>query len=434
MRGHVLRAGGIAALCASALAACGANPATTQTIKGAKPPRHDARTVKIYSSLPLHGPLRGESEDITKGIWLATYELGGRVRDLTVKYRPLDDATAADKGWSPQLAERNARIAARDPQAVFYIGDLDSGATQISLPILNQAGIVQVTPGSSYAGLTDSVPPVTQPGEPDKYYPVRGSRTLLRMVPSDVVEAAAGLDALKTDSGGCTNVAVAAFGPGGDAQNLLDAFSAQAKAYGLTLVPSGRPGKSSASLSKFAQSIKDKGAGCVVLTGQVSPAAVELTRAIHEVLPNAMILGTHGLCKPSWTEQRPHGVPSTIDTYLYCTSAVQPVDRYPGYTYFLYEYRQRYGPKATPTAYTLYGYEAAEMAEGAIAELGSGEDDRTVVRRVMLNGGARESGVLGTYGFDRNGDTTARVFYLYRATGLDGSPRPYKTIIPRYVL
>ena len=56
---------------------------------------------------------------------------------------------------------------ARNPQTVAYIGDLNTGATELSLPILNQAGIVQLTPGSGYPGLTDKVTGVTvTPGEP----------------------------------------------------------------------------------------------------------------------------------------------------------------------------------------------------------------------------------------------------------------------------
>ncbi len=417
-----------AALCAFALAACGSSPETIQPIKGAKPRHQDARTVQIYSSLPLHGPLRAESEAIIKGIRLATYQQRGRVHEFAIKYTSLDDATAAAKGWTARLAEQNAQTAATNPQAVFYIGDLDTSATKLSLPILNQAGIVQVTPGSAYAGLTDNVPHVTRPGEPLIYYPVRNSRTLLRMVPSDVVEAAAGLDALKTYGGDCAHVAGVAFGPAGDAYPLIKAFRAQAGGYGLTFLPSASPGSTSASFFKYAQLIKEKGAGCVVLTGHVTAAAVALTRVIHEVLPTAMILGTSGFCNPAWTRQQAHAAPSNIDTFLYCTSPVLPVANYPGYKQFRSAYRSHYRRGPALTAYTLFGYQAAEMAEEAIEELGAGEDDRTVIRRELLGGDAFDS-VLGPIAFNRNGDTTSRTFGLYRP-GSNGSPKFFKAVKP----
>ena len=40
-----------------------------------------------------------------------------------------------------------ARRAVEDASAVGFIGDLDSGATRISLPITNQADLIQVSPG-----------------------------------------------------------------------------------------------------------------------------------------------------------------------------------------------------------------------------------------------------------------------------------------------
>jgi branched-chain amino acid transport system substrate-binding protein len=444
MRAHLLRAIGIALLCAVALAACGSNPSTSVPIKGYKPRKPDSRTVRIYSSLPLYGPLRPQSLAIMRGMHLALHEeshlalnaQNHRVLNFSIVYNhtdALNDATPVPPFWNQRLAESNAKKAANDPLAVFYVGDLDTPATQFSLPILNQAGIVQVTPGSAYAGLTDSYPKITQHNEPQKYYPIPSSRTLLRLIPSDVVEAAAGLEALKLHSGGCTSVAGAAFGPSGDAYTLLKFFQAQAKSYGLKFIgPTRKPGNTAASFFNYAEAIKHAGAGCFVFTGHVTAAAVALTREIHAVLPAAMILGTSGFCKPSWTEQRRHGGSTSIDTYLYCTSPVLPLDQYPGWREFDREYRQIY--KGKPTAYTLYGYEAAEMAAKAIEALSPGEDERTVVRKQLLGGGPRVSSVFGPYSFNANGDTSSRTFGLYRASGPNGSPGFFQKVIPPHVL
>jgi branched-chain amino acid transport system substrate-binding protein len=441
---HLLRASGIAVLCASALAACGSNPSTSVAIKNAKPRKPDSRTVRIYSSLPLYGPLRRQSLAIMRGIHLALHEeshlavnaQNHRVLNFSIVYNhtyALNDATPVPPFWSQSLAERNARKAAKDPQAVFYVGDLDTPATQFSLPILNQAGIVQVTPGSAYAGLTDNYFPITQHNEPQKYYPIPSSRTLLRLVPSDVVEAAAGLEALKLHSGGCTDVAGAAFGPSGDAYTLLKFFKKQAESYGLKfIVPTRKPGNTPASFFNYAEEIKQAGAGCFVLTGHVTAAAVALTREIHAVLPAAMILGTSGFCKPSWTEPRHHGGSGSIDTNLYCTSPVLPLNLYPGWQEFAREYRQTYGRKSKPSAYALYGYEAGEMAAKAIEALSPGEDERTVVRKQLLGGGPRYSSVFGP--FNPNGDTSSRTFGLYRASGPNGSPGFFHKVIPPHVL
>ena len=95
----------------------------------------------------------------------------------------------------------NARKVATDSKAVYYIGEFNSGASEVSVPILNQAGMPQVSPGNTYVGLTDWPLPGSAPGEPQKYYPT-GTRTYLRIVPIDSIQAAADLMAMK--EAGCT--------------------------------------------------------------------------------------------------------------------------------------------------------------------------------------------------------------------------------------
>ena len=59
----------------------------------------------------------------------------------------------------------NAKTAAQDPSTIAYLGDLDSGATAVSLPLINAAGILQVSPASPYIGpdLRRSTPARTSP-------------------------------------------------------------------------------------------------------------------------------------------------------------------------------------------------------------------------------------------------------------------------------
>ena len=85
------------------------------------------------------------------------------------------------------------------------MGEFNSGASEVSIPILNEAGIPQVSPANTYVGLTTNLPG-SAPGEPQKYYPT-GTRTYLRIVPIDSIQAAADLMAMK--QAGCTKVAVA---------------------------------------------------------------------------------------------------------------------------------------------------------------------------------------------------------------------------------
>ncbi len=63
-----------------------------------------------------------------------------RLGRYVVRLRVLDDATVARGEWDPGQTSLAARTAAADPTAIGYVGDLDSGASAVSIPLLSRAG------------------------------------------------------------------------------------------------------------------------------------------------------------------------------------------------------------------------------------------------------------------------------------------------------
>ena len=110
-------------------------------------------SLTVYSSLPLRGPFAERMRAMVNGEKLAISDAGGKVGDWTIKFASLDDAAGPD-GWDPSATADNARTAAQDPTTIAYLGDADFGATAISLPILNEAGVAQISPASTYPGFT----------------------------------------------------------------------------------------------------------------------------------------------------------------------------------------------------------------------------------------------------------------------------------------
>jgi branched-chain amino acid transport system substrate-binding protein len=102
-------------------------------------------------------------------------------RPVHVKYTSLDDATAAGGrvGSGPDGGERTQ--GRRRPEHRLLHRRVQLGRSEVSIPILNNAGIPQVSPANTYVGLTTDEPGVSAPGEPEKYYPT-GNRTYLRIV------------------------------------------------------------------------------------------------------------------------------------------------------------------------------------------------------------------------------------------------------------
>jgi branched-chain amino acid transport system substrate-binding protein len=361
--------------------------------------------VDVYSSLPLSGPQAAEGRAIQHGIRLGIFENedDGEIDGIKVHYVPLNDADKS--GWNASAVEEHAERAARDPRAVMYIGDLNSGATEVSLPILNQAGIVQITPGSAYAGLTDAVTNVTKQQEPQKFYPT-GIFTLLRLVPDDMVQAAAALEALSSAPISCNRVAAIQFGSNLDGPALVSAIQVTTRDYKMTYVttPKLASATKSAELT-YAEDLKQKATQCLVVTGRTTAEAISLVKTFHTVLPTEPIVATSGLCNRQFTDSRDGGLPVALAPYVSCTSPVLPISSYGPLEskQFIAEYRQRFGRHSTPAPYAAYGYVAGELTADAILTLGFG-DNRLAMQSALLGGGEHESGLMDGLYFDSHGN------------------------------
>ena len=148
--------------------------------------------VDVYVSVPLHGPEALDGRDIVDGARLGLADAGGKAGELAVHATYLDDTSGRGQRahWSAAAAAANARRASQDSAAIAYIGDFDSGATRFSVPITNEAHILQVSPAASavdlvqpFLGAGDQVPEEVQP---------TGDRTFGRIIPSDEAQAQAG--------------------------------------------------------------------------------------------------------------------------------------------------------------------------------------------------------------------------------------------------
>jgi branched-chain amino acid transport system substrate-binding protein len=406
---------GLLVLAATGIAACGSSNSSSGGSSS-------SNTVDIYSSLPLQGASSAQTGPLVNGIKLALSQAGGKAGSFTVNYSDLDDSTAQAGDWDPGQTAANARKAAQDSKAVYYIGEFNSGASKISIPILNQAGIPQVSPANTYVGLTTNEPGSAK-GEPDIYYPT-GTRTFLRIVPRDTIQAAALLETAKGD--GCTNVAVAndkdTYGAG-----LAALLELEKGKYGVNISSNTGIDPKAPNYRTYAQTIKSAGADCFIFAGIVGNGGVQITKDVAAALPNAKLYGPDGMCSAAWTNPKMGGVPLKIDKNIQCTVATLDLKAYPGGKAFLASYEAKYGP-TPPDPYAIYGYEAMKLGLDTIASLGANGNNKADVLKALFAITARNS-VLGTYGFDKNGDTTLKSYGLYKV-GPDGNPLFEKAVTP----
>jgi branched-chain amino acid transport system substrate-binding protein len=410
------------------IVACGSssNSSSSSASSGSSGSSSSGKTVDFYSSLPLQGASTAQTTPMVNGMKLALQQAGGKAGQWTVKYTALDDSTAAAGKWDPGQTAADARKAAADSKAVYYMGEFNSGASEVSIPILNEAGLPMVSPANTYVGLTTNQPG-SAPGEPQKYYPT-GTRTYLRIVPIDSIQAASDLLAMK--QAGCTKVAVAndkeAYG-----QGLATLLGLEKGSYGVNIVSDTGIDPTAPNFRSYASTIKGQGADCFFFAGIVSNGAVQITKDVHAALPTAKVFGGDGVCTDSYTSAKKGGVPASLYPLMQCTVATQKLSAYPGGKDFLAAYKKAYGT-SSPDPYAIYGYEVMKLGLDTVAKLGAQGNSKSAVLKALFATTNRNS-VLGTYGFNKDGDTTLKSYGLYKVDS-SGEPVFFKTLTPTKVL
>lgn len=374
---------------------------------GASAPAQQLETVTVYSSLPMHGVDRTPARAVKRGIRLALEDAGGRAGLFDVRYVPLDDSSRRAGAWDPVRESQNARRAATDEGAVAYIGAFNSGATAISLPILNEGGVLQVGPTNTATGLTRDEPGA-EPGAPEKYYPT-GDRTYVRVIPRSTVQGAA--LALLMQEEGCERAYLLhdgmTYGRG-----LAKTARRSARARGVAVVGFAAIHPRASNYRNLAGAIDDRQADCMLYGGFTANNAVRLFRDVARAVPDAQLFGSDGVTDLGFTDPRQGGLPPRVARKTWLTHPALDHEAYPtaGQDFFT-RYRDRYGAGAR--RHGIYGYEAMSLVLDAIARAGAQGDDPAAVVAAAFATRDRDS-VLGTYSIDRFGDTTIRDYGAYR--------------------
>jgi branched-chain amino acid transport system substrate-binding protein len=366
-------------------------------------------TLTIYASAPLQGASGVNGRAMINGAMLALAQAHGKVGRYEIRFKPLDDATTQARGWDPGQTTLNARAALQDPTTIGYIGDFNSGASAISIPLLNRFDIAQVSPSSTAVGLTSDAPGAA-PGEPQKYYPT-GARTYVRVVPNDSVQAAAQVQL--QERVGCKKTFVLDDGRV-DGEDTATSFGLAARSAGLEVQAIESFPRGAADYSGLVASVAQSGADCVLITGGTESGAALLTEQLAAAMPKATIFGAAGVAESTYTDPAAGGIPLALDPRVLITVAALPPSDYPrsGQAFFK-AYVRRFGP-AEPNA--IFGYEAMSLLLHAISRA-TGGGHRSVRRSNVVKAifaTRNRVSVLGTYSIDTNGDTTLRRYGVYR--------------------
>lgn len=380
--------------------------------KDAQPAQIRGNTLTIYVSVPLLGASRVSGEAVVDGAELALTQMRDHIGKYRIQLRALNDATAARGGWDPGQTTIGVRDAVLDPTTIGYVGELNSGASAVSIPPLNRAGIPQVSPTSSAVGLTSSAAGAN-PGEPMKYYPT-GVRTFARVVPNDSVQAVAQVRVQQ--SMGCTRVYVLNDGEV-DGVDMADSYELAAFRAGLRVVGIQIFPRDATSYQALATGVAQKRPDCILLSAATESGAVRLTTQLAAAMPNVKIFGTQGLAESTFFNPLQGGIPLSVAPQVVLTAPTLALADYPASARaFTAAYERAYGP---PQPASILGYEAMSLMLDAIkraTDHGTAPAIRSKVRAAIFATRNRRS-VLGTYSIDANGDTTLRRYGVYTING-----------------
>jgi branched-chain amino acid transport system substrate-binding protein len=327
-------------------------------------------TIKIVTSTPLTGGDSAPGQSMAFSTQLAVENHGGKSGNYTIVVESLDDASAARGAWDPDVETSNANKAVADPTVMAYMGTYNSGAARLSIPILNQAGpLVMISGANTYAGLTKAIPGLTEPDEPNKYYPT-GVRNYARTCPADDIQGA--VDARWAQELGAKSVYL-----------LHDQ-----QLYG------------SAQATKIVSANPD----LFFFGGVTSSRAGLVWKALRSAGFKGIMMGPDGLITEDFLKEAGADAEGS-----YISFAGVPVSTLveisPEGKVWYDQYVKKFGKE--PDNYGIYAYEAALVVLKAI--------DNCVAKNTVTRACVRDEvfatkdfkGILGaTWSFDANGDTT----------------------------
>ncbi|MDB5902346.1 MAG: extracellular ligand-binding receptor [Betaproteobacteria bacterium] len=392
-RRHVLSAAVTLAL-AAALGGCGKKdePPTPKT-EASKP--IETATVKIGSASPLTGPQAHIGIDIRNGVQLAVedanaqgVEIGGRKVKL--------ELVVEDDEANPTKAQTVAQKLV-DAKVVAVVGHFNSGASIPASKVYSDAGIPQISPGST-----------------NPKYTQQGFKTTFRVVAHDDQQgptiarfAAQNLKAKK--------VAViddsTAYG-----QGLADAFEKTAKELGADVVAREHTTDKDTDFKAILTKIKGRTPD-LVMFGGIDPQAGPMVKQMGELGIKAKFIGGDGMQTPNFIKlagPASEGAMASIPGL--------PKEKMPGGETFLKKYKARFNQDVQ--LFAPMGYDAVMVFVDSMKRAGSSDPAKFLPEVGKTN----YQGVIGPIAFDDKGDLKNGPITIYVVKG--GKWEALETVVP----
>jgi len=376
---------------------------------GGSPVAGRPTTWTIAASLSLTGPDAGRGLSVRNAVELAVDDvnLRGGVAGVHLAVRVEDDAQ------DPDRAAANAAGFVADTSVVAMIGPWGSGPTFAVLPTTNRSGLLECSPSATHPGLTKP-----RDGALDLRSAHPDDINFVRLAPADDIQAVALASFAFHDLGARLALVVDDTGVG---RVIADPFEAEFRNLGgstvrLALNPGAAP------RTVLARLTGDTPPDLVFFGGETDTGAAAVRRA----MARSGFAGTPFL---SW-DPLLDGDGRTPGSFIARVGARQATGSYVAHaalpdhrSSFAEAYRQRFG--AEPDEYAAAGYACVEIISAVLGDVAghaaSPTEARPLVRAAVADPAARFETVLGTVGFDTNGDARQQFVTFYRVEASAGN-------------
>jgi ABC-type branched-subunit amino acid transport system substrate-binding protein/DNA-binding SARP family transcriptional activator len=361
----------------------------------------------IGLDMPLSGTDAGLGGPVRNAVQLAVDDVNaaGRIGGTTLLLQVLDNVA------DPDRAVNHAAALVADPAVLAMIGPWGSSAAFPVIPITNRAGLLECLPAATHPGLTKP-----RDGALDLRATHPEAINVLRVPPADDIQAVALASFAFHDLAARSALVVDDTAVGRD---IADAFEREFQALGgATVRRALNPG---ADPTGVLGPLADWTTPTLVFYGGDPESGAALRRA--------MAAGRHGATPfLTWDFLR-DGPGNRSNSYLQMVGTDAAVGSYAAHASlpdqkasFAAAYRARFGTE--PDEYAAAGYACVEVITTALRRVAGDHPAaaglRDLLRAASVDPQRRYETVLGTIGFDANGDALQQFVTFYRVEASAG--------------
>ncbi len=354
--------------------------------------------IKVASGSMLSGPQSSLGEMIKLGAQIAIEDAAPEFDALgfDLQFLPQDDQAQPDVGVAV------AKRLVNDPDVLAIVGHFNSGVTIPTSEVYKEVNLAMISPGSTNPRVTE-----------------RGLNNVNRVCGRDDVQGPVGAEFAVNDLKAKKIMVVhdkTAYG-----QGIALAFRDKAEELGAKVVAVlGTEEKTNfQSLILQMRALKPD----LVYFGGIYDQAGVLVKQMRERGIKAAFLGPDGFESSAFVEIAQNAAAGT-----YYTTVAGPAEKYPAAANFVKKFNERFG--RSPEAYSLYSYDAAQVALAAlklaIAENGGTKPSRSQVTEAVRK--VKVDGITGPISFNQNGDRAQADYWIIHFTEAKYPGTPVKSV------